>query len=361
MARLDHAELEAAATAILEGFGAPATVAADVAASLVGADLRGHESHGVVRLATAYGSMVEDDALDPRATATVADREGATATVDGRQAFGQHTGRLAVDVGAEKATAHGVAAVGVRNGAHLGRIGEWAERAADRGLAFVAFVNSGLSTPTVTVPGSSDRLLSTNPIAVGLPTFDARPFPLVLDMATSQVAHGKVTRRHVDGDPVPAAWTVTPEGEAVTDAAAFESGTGALLPLGGLTAGYKGFGLATMAELLAGVVGGGQVFGEADPGWVNNGAAFLFVDPLAFSTRERIETVIETFDAYLAEATMADAVPQPPAMHADRPLLPGEPEHRTATRRRAEGIPVSDRTLAALDEVAATHGVDFGH
>ncbi|MFC7172324.1 Ldh family oxidoreductase [Haloplanus litoreus] len=225
MARFDAAELRAGAASILDGLGTPPAVAEEVAASLVRADLRGHESHGVVA-ATAYGSMVDAGAIDPAATATVASRDGATVTVDGRRAFGQHTGRVAVDAGATAAAAHGVAVVGVRNGTHLGRIGEWAERAADRGLAFVAFVNSGVSTPTVTVPGSADRTLSTNPIAVGLPTFDARPFPVVLDMATSQVAHGKVTRRHVDGTTMPEEWTTTADGEGVTDATAFEEEQG---------------------------------------------------------------------------------------------------------------------------------------
>jgi uncharacterized oxidoreductase len=203
--------------------GAPPAVAEQVAASLVRADLRGHESHGVVRLATAYGSMVEAEAVDPAATATVDTRDGATVAVDGRRAFGQHTGRVAV--------------------------------------------NSGVSTPTVTVPGSADRRLSTNPIAVGLPAFDARPFPVVLDVATSQVAHGKVTRRHVDGETMPADWTVTDDGEGVPGATAFEEGVGA--------------------------------------------------------------------------------------------LLSGEPEHRTATDRRADGVPVGDRTVAALADVAADLGVQF--
>ncbi|MFC7172325.1 Ldh family oxidoreductase [Haloplanus litoreus] len=135
-------------------------------------------------------------------------------------------------------------------------------------------------------------------------------------------------------------------------------GAGSLLPLGGLTAGYKGFGLATVAELLAGVVGGSAVFGTEDPGHVNNGAVFVFVDPLAFATRDRIERLIDAFDAHVGTAEMYDAVPRPPTAGADRPLLPGEPEHRTATERRTDGIPMSDRTMAALADVADDLGVD---
>jgi len=356
MPRVDHERLRAAARTLLEGLGTPADAADRVAESLVGADLCGHGSHGTIRLPTMYAEMVADGLIDPGATPAVTTDAGPTARVDGNRAFGQMTGRVAVETGAERAAEHGVAAVGVRNGTHLGRIGEWAARAAEAGLAFVAFVNTGCATRTVTVPGSAERVLSTNPVAVGVPTFGALPFPVVVDVATSQVAHGKVTKRAVDGDPVPAAWTVDADGKPVTDAEAFEEGAGALLPLGGRATGHKGFGLAVAAELLAGVVGGGEVFGEGDPGAVNNAACFLLVDPLAFTDRGTAADRGGALAEYLRAVDPAEAVETPAAVDGAL-VLPGEAELRTARRRRAEGVPVSEARLDALRGLAADLGV----
>ncbi|GAB3419085.1 Ldh family oxidoreductase [Haloparvum alkalitolerans] len=357
MPRIAPARLEAGATVLLEALGTPDPAAAKVAASLVDADLCGHASHGVVRLATMYAPMVDEGTLDPAASPTVDDADPGALRVDGNRGFGQLTGRAAVDAAVEVAAERGVAAVGVKNGAHMGRIGEWAERAAAEGFALLAFVNTGLAGRTVTVPGSAERLFSTNPIAVGIPTFGATPHPVVLDIATSQVAHGKVTKRSVEGDPLPPAWTVTAEGGHVADADAFEDGAGALLPLGGRSAGHKGFGLSVVAELLAGVVGGGEVFGEGTPGSVNNAAAFVLIDPARFTSRERVREAVTTLDDYLADATLSAAIERPDAMDGDRPLLPGAPEHRTRSDREREGVPVGDRTLDALAALAADLGV----
>lgn len=357
MTRVDHATLEASATVLLEALGTPEPEAADVAASLVDADLRGHGSHGTIRLPTMYASMVESGALRPTATPELTSTDPAGLRVDGNGGFGQLTGRAAVDAAIDVAADQGTVTVGVKNGAHIGRIGEWAERAADAGLVFVGFVNTGAATRTVTIPGSAERLLSTNPIAVGIPTFDARPFPVVLDVATSQVAHGKITKRSVENKPLPPSWTVTADGESVTDATAFEEGAGALLPLGGRATGHKGFGFAVVAELLGGIVGGGEVFGEGEPGGVNNAAAFTLIDPLRFATRDRVREVVTVFGDYLNEATVSDAVPRPDSMRGDEPLLPGEPEYLTAKERETEGIPVDDRTLDAFRTLAADLGV----
>lgn len=358
MPRIDPAKLEAAAARLLEALGTPEPAAATVAASLVDADLRGHGSHGVVRLATTYASMVEDGDLDPSATPAVVSEDPVGFRIDGHGGFGQVTARHAIDRGVELAADRGVAVIGLRNGSHIGRVGEWAERAAAADLVCLGFVNTGLASRTVTIPGSADRMLSTNPIVVGLPTFGAVPFPVVLDVATSQVAHGKVTKRSVEGRPLPASWTMTETGTGETDAKAFEDGSGALLPLGGRTSGHKGYGFAVVSELLAAVFGGGEVFGEGEPGAVNNAAMFTLVDPLRFTTRERARESIAAFDAYLDQATRSESIPRPDSMWGEEPLLPGEPEYLTAREREREGIPMDDRTLSALQSLAVELGVE---
>jgi uncharacterized oxidoreductase len=355
--RVPVEELEPFARDVVRAYGASEEAAEQVAESLVEADLRGHRSHGTIRLPMLYRRMLDAGAIDPAATPEVR-VTGATATVDGNSAFGQVVGRHAVDAATERAAEHGVAAVGVRNAAHLGRVGEWAERAAEAGYAFAAWVNTGGLAPLVAPPGSATRRLATNPVAFGTPSFGALEFPVVLDMATSQVAHGKVTKRAVENEPLPEGWAVDATGEFVTDAGRFEDGEGALLPLGGVTSGYKGFGLAMIAELFAGLLGDAFVAGQDPEGIVNNAAAFVAVDPERFSSaeanRERIESLVE----YIEAAEYPDAVPAGDAARGDRALVPGEAEYRTRTERAAEGVPLAPETVALFVELAEELGVE---
>jgi len=357
--RVPAEELEPFARRLTAALGVPEEVAGQVAASLVAADLRGHRSHGTIRLARFYPDMIDQSGIDPSGIPEVAREAGATATVDGNRAFGHAVGRFAVDVAAERAEEAGVAAVGVRNAAHLGRIGEWAERAAERGLVFAAFVNTGSLAELVAAPGSATRRLGTNPIAFGVPSFGAVEFPLVLDIATSQVAHGKVTKRHVEEEAIPPEWVTDPQGATVTDPAVMEEGEGAMLPLGGTTAGYKGFGLATIAELLAGVLGDAPVAGGTGAGHrVNNAAAFFAADPDRFSdpaeNRERVETLAD----HIRDSEFAEEVSPGDAAYGDTALLPGEAEHLTRRERAAAGIPIARETLDLLAALADEVGVE---
>ena len=356
MHRVDADELRSFATDLVSAMGAPPDAAERVAESLVDADLVGHGSHGVVRLPTLYREMIESEQIDPDARPEVAREEGATASVEGNRAFGQVVGRTAVDRGIELAAESGVAAVGVRNANHIGRVGEWAERATDHGMLFAAFANLGGGSALVAPPGSATRRLGTNPVAFALPSFGAFEYPIVLDMATSQVAHGKIAKNNVDGKPLPEGWAVSESGDPLTDAAAFENEEGALLPLGGLTAGYKGFGLSVIAELFAGIVADSAVFGQSEPDYVNNAAAFVLLDPERFTTREAARDRVEALTGYLREADFREEIPTGSAMDDDA-LLPGEAEYRTRRERDAEGIPMEEGTLRALADYAADLGV----
>jgi uncharacterized oxidoreductase len=355
--RVPAEELEPFARDIVRAYGASEEAAGQVAESLVEADLRGHRSHGTIRLPMLYRRMLDAGEIDATAEPAV-EGAGATASVDGNHAFGQVVGRHAVDAATERASEHGVAAVGVRNGAHLGRIGEWAERAAGRGFVFAAWVNTGGLSPLVAPPGSATRRLATNPIAFGTPSFGALEFPVVLDVATSQVAHGKVTKRSVENEPLPEGWVVDENGEYVTDSHEYEEGRGALLPLGGLTSGYKGFGLAMIAELFAGMLGDAFVSGQDPDGIVNNAAAFLTVDPGRFSSVEANRARIEALVDYIGAAEYPEAVPAGDAARGDRALVPGEAEHRTRAERAAEGIPLAPETVALFVDLAEELGVE---
>ncbi len=347
MATVDADALERFTRRTIETYGADTETAETVARSLVLADLVGHTSHGTVRL-DYYAGLADEGAFDPAATPTV-ETAGPFAQVVGGAAFGQITARHAVESLVEITRERGVGLVGVRDSGHLGRIGEWAERVTDEGFLFASWVNLQGGSQRTAPPGTADRRLGTNPLTFGVPSFDALPFDLVYDGATSQVAHGKIIERDGSGERLPEAWTVTESGDPVERAADFEDGAGALLPLGGREAGYKGFHLATMAELFAAVVGDGPVSTEERQDWVGNGAAFLAIDPSIFTTREEVAVRVEALAEHLRSAEPID--------DGDEVLLPGEPEHRTARRRRAEGIPVEDAVVERLRSLALERGI----
>ncbi len=327
--------------------GAPEGTAQAVADSLVDADLAGHGSHGVVRL-DYYAGIVADGAVNPEAEPTHRPA-GPFDQLVGGAAFGQLTGERAVSLLVEGARAEGVAIVGIRDSGHLGRIGEWAERVAGEGLLFASWVNLQGGSQRVAPAGSADRRLGTNPLTFAVPTFGALPFDLVFDAATSQVAHGKIIERDGSGEELPETWTTTASGDPVSRAANFEDGTGALLPLGGRETGYKGFGLSTMAELFAGIVGDGPVASKERQEWTGNGGAFLAIDPAHFTTAEAVADRVEGLAAHLRSAE---------PIGDEEVLLPGEPEHRTANRRREEGIPIEPTVADSLRELAAEQGIE---
>lgn len=334
--------LEQFARRAIEAYGADAETAETVARSLVSADLVGHTSHGSVRVPY-YADLAAEGSLDPTATPTV-ESAGPFTQIVGGAAFGQVTGRRAVESLVQTATERGVGVVGVRDSGHLGRIGEWAERVTDEGLLFASWVNLQGGSQRIAPHGTADRRLGTNPMTFGVPVFGALPFNLVYDGATSQVAHGKIIERDGSGERLPEAWTVTESGDPVEHAAEFESYEGAMLPLGGRESGYKGFNLATMTELFAAIIGDGPVSTEENQDWIGNGAAFVAIDPTIFTTREEIRTRVEALAQHLRSAEPIDD---------DEVLLPGEVEYRTAQRREEEGIPVEDAVADRLRTLAA--------
>jgi uncharacterized oxidoreductase len=347
MPRVSRQELDQFTVQSLEQLGVPSSAASSVSESLVEADLRGHHSHGALRIPI-YAQMIDDGAIRPEAEPTREQTGETTIHLDGHSAFGQVVGRNAIEAALPIANSKGTAVVGIRNAAHLGRIGEWAERAATEGLLFAAFVNHQGGGKTVAPAGSAERRLGTNPMAFGIPTFGAVSFPIVHDMATSQVAHGKIRERAHGGEPVPESWTTYDDGDPVTDPEAFEDGEGALLPLGGRESGYKGFGLSLVSEFFASIVGDALTAAEADPKWTSNAGCFVCIDPQQFTTPERIEQQVESFVEYLENTEFSDAVPLGAGARSDKLNLPGEIEHRTRAEYLEDGIPLPHGVISSL-------------
>jgi len=324
-------------------FGTPQEPSSRIADSLIMADACGRHTHGVAILPL-YAQMIAAGVIDPLATPTAEHITDSLISVDGCRSFGQLTARLSVESGVSAVSTNGVVVIGIRNGTHLGRLGEWAEQATASGLVFMAFVNTSGGAKNVAAFGGCRRKLSTNPVAFGIPAFNALPFNIIADFATSQVS-GSVIREHYRADTeLHPEWTTTESGAPLRQAKAFMDGAGALLPLGGRVAGHKGFGLAVIAELLSGLVGG-MVVGQNDPEWFSNNAMFILIDPCRFLGVAEIESRIAAVAKHLHEN--------------EQVRLPGEGSYRKSMEARKNGIGFQDYVIQDLVKLAADLAVEI--
>ncbi len=330
--------------------------AARIARYLVSANLAGHDSHGVIRTPRYVRELQGGLVMAGRGIDIVRDSP-THAVVDGGWGFGQTIGPLAVDLGIAKARAAGMAVIALRRSGHIGRIGDWAERAAEAGLVSIHFVN--VAGGELVAPfGGVDRRFSTNPICVGIPQADGAP-PLLLDMATSTVAEGKVLVASRGGKPVPEDALVRPDGSFTSDPSALYgplapggpreaiNGEGALTAMGA----HKGSGIAFMCEMLAGVLTGGDTSGPMpDPSVrrISNGMLSIYLDPAHFGAADFAARTREYADYVKASR---------PVTPGGEVLVPGEPEARTRAHRLAHGVPLQVETWERLVAVAGELGV----
>jgi LDH2 family malate/lactate/ureidoglycolate dehydrogenase len=330
------AELQALVERILRAAGADDEAAALVAASLVASDLRGVESHGVIRVAE-YVRAIGSGRIVPTARARIVRESGAVVALDGERAFGQVAARQLAELATERARRHGVALATLAGVNHVGRLGEWVEIPAAAGCVALAWCNCGEAGGNVVPFGGRAPRLGTNPIAYAVPAGFGRT--VVADFSTSVVAEGKVRLFLHAGRPVPDGWIVDGSGQATNDPAELYRG-GAILPMGG----HKGFALALLVEILGGILAGAGCVSLGDsPG---NGVVLLAIDPASADFAERV-------------ATLLDAVRSSPPDAEDGPgvLIPGEPEAASAERREREGVPLSPAARSVLVEAAGLVGV----
>jgi uncharacterized oxidoreductase len=322
-----------------------------VSASLVDANLTGHDSHGVIRVPR-YVDGVRAGVVIPNQSIERIIDTPVIGVLDGRFGFGQTIAPIAVDIGVEKAKVTGLSAISLRNSGHVGRVGEWAERAAAAGMISIHFVNAAGSI-LVAPFGGLDRRLSTAPFCAGIPREGAAP--IVLDFATSLVAEGKVHVASRGGKPLPADALIGPDGALSGDPALlygpltaddsrdYARGAGAMRAFGE----HKGSGLALICELLGGSLTGN---GATAPGRkFSNGMFSLYVDPTRIDPSN-------VFDAdmtrYLDWFQRAKAVPGRAVM------TPGEPERAERERRLATGVPLPAEAWASIVAAARSVGVN---
>ena len=338
-------------------FGVPhddAHIAADVLAT---ADLRGVDSHGVARL-HAYFDMLELGRINPKANVRVIREFPGTATVDGDNGLGLVVGPKANRVAMEKALAVGSGWVSVRNTNHFGVAGYYPLQALEHDLIGWAMTNS---TKVVAPLWGAERMLGTNPIAVAFPGLEEPP--IVIDMATSAVAYGKIEIALRAGKPIPEGWAIDSNGQAATRPQQMIDG-GALIPLGGTReqGGHKGFCLAALVDIMSSVLSGAN-WGPFAPPFalqqeipsrsVGKGLGHLFgalridgfIDPDEF--KRQIDEWVRTFRA------------TKPAPGTQGVVIPGDPERLAEAERRVSGVPLSPAVVTDLRDISARTGVPF--
>ena len=332
--------------------GTPQEDAAAVAEHLVDANLKGHDSHGVIRVA-GYLAGVEAGRIKPGAKPQVITDGPTTALVDGGWNFGQVVGRFTMALAIEKAREHGTGIAVARNSAHVGRVGAYGEQAVEAGMIGIACVNNPGIGGIVAPFGGARARLSTNPIVIAGPTADPDA-PFVLDMATSVAAEGKVRVARNKGAALPEDWLLDREGQPSTDPAdlyAVEQGgpRGALLPLGG-SEGHKGFGLSMAVELLSGALSGAGSTRPGTEGQGGNGMFAMAIDPERFAGRKTAANILSGLIEWVKEPPYREGV--------DGVLIAGEPERMRKRERLAGGIELDDESWQQLIDAGSSVGVE---
>ena len=335
--------LRAVTHLIASRMGSEDSEATEVADHLVRANLSGHDSHGVGMLPT-YVRLLHEGLLVPNQTpATVLD-SGALLVIDARRGYGQRMAADAVRRAVARAKEIGACVLALRNSAHIGRIGTYGELAARAGCAFTAFVNvadhAGPQAPWACAEGR----LGTNPFCAAVPGEDGPA--LLLDMATTTIAAGKARVAYNKGVAVPEGCLLDAEGNPTTDPAGFiRDKSGAMLSFGR----HKGSGLAVMCEIMAGAVAGGQRADEANRGGVLNSMLATVIDLSRLAEPGAVAAGVEATKAHIRSSRVAPGF--------DEILLPGEPERRSAERRKAAGIEVDANTWRDIRAAAESLGI----
>lgn len=350
------AAMEALGRAIFTRAGCSAEEADRIARRLTGANLRGHDSHGVIRIPR-YVEWAETGRQVPNQTISMILDQPSFAIIDGNYGFGQSIGEQTVDVGIAKAKQHGVAVTALRNSGHLGRIGDWAERVAAHDIVSIHMVN--VRGSLIVAPfGAISRRMGTSPFCAGIPVAGGEP--IVLDFATSLVAEGKALVAYKGGKALPPGSLVNADGSLTNDPEPLygevppggypdpNNGPGALRAFGD----HKGSGLNFLMEMMAGALGGSGTagaLGEPNRRRFCNGMFSFYVDVAAFDTGNAFADEVKSYVEFVKSAT--------PTEPGGKVLVPGEKERATLTERTAGGLPLAEEAWSDILDTARRLGI----
>jgi LDH2 family malate/lactate/ureidoglycolate dehydrogenase len=334
---------EAFTRQIMLAHGLPEQDAAIVAHCLVGADLRGVDTHGIARLPgyldrVRRGLINAKPSLKPERVTPVA------ATLDGQNAFGFVVGMRAINEAMAMAREFGIGVVSARRSTHFGMAASYALPAIEAGFMVMVFSNA---SPAMPPWGGKDGLLGTNPFCVGAPGGKLPPF--LLDMSPAVAARGKIRRAERRGETIPIGYALDKDGRDTTDPKAALGGV--VLPIGT----YKGSGISMMMDIFGGVISGAAFAGQVGDQYKafdrpqDVGHFFLAMKPNLFISEEEYRARMDT---------LVERVRGVPKAHGiDEILIPGEPETRLEAQQRKTGIAYSPHDLAPLHTEAAKAGV----
>lgn len=338
--RVSVAQLSRYITTAMQALGLPDADAATVGRLMAQADLQGSDGHGVIRLPQ-YSRRILAGGVNVKPNIRVVQERAAMALIDGDNGMGHLVMQQATELAIQKARTCGIAWVGSRFSNHAGPASLYARMplAHDMLGLYFAVGNANHLPPW----GGLDMLLSTNPIAVAIPT--AEEAPIVLDMATTVAAYGKVKAKAQRGEMMPEGWMIDRQGQPLLDPKRSEEGF--LMPIGG----YKGYGLSLVVGLLAGTLNGAAMgrsvidFNHDDHSVTNTGQAIAVIDPSAFGDVGEFKARV---DQLVRELRGSERMPG-----VDRIWLPGEQSEAKRTTYERDGIPIAPALLTQLNTVSA--------
>lgn len=326
-----------------ETCGATSEAAQITAQHLIGADLRGVDTHGVVRLPL-YVSRLRKGLMDARAVPEIVRESATTGVMNAHNALGQWAAHRAMKLAIDKAREHDLGAVTVRHSNHYGAAAEYSLLAAEAGMIGITTTNTA---PLMPPKGGAARRVGNNPLSIGVPS--QREAPLTLDIAFSVVAAWNLMMAHQRGEKVPLGWALDSQGRPTDDPYEGFVGGGTLLPI----ADHKGFGLAMMMDVLSGVLSGGhfanQTRGLKQDEPVEVCHFMLAINVEAFLPLSEFQDRIDELVGLMKSTPRAEGI--------EEIMVPGEPEHRKFLTRRESGITVEAHVWAELAEMAAELGM----
>jgi LDH2 family malate/lactate/ureidoglycolate dehydrogenase len=338
--RAKRLQLEEFTASVMRALGLPLEDAATVAALMVDADMQGSDGHGVIRLVP-YAKRILAGGINLNPDIKVIQERTAMALVDGDNGMGHLVMKKATELAIHKARTAGIAWVGSRLSNHAGPASLYARMALQHDMIGLYFAvgNANHLPPW----GGLDMLLSTNPIAAAIPTLNEAP--VVLDMATTVAAYGKVKAKAQRGEMMPEGWMIDRQGKPLLDPTKSEEGF--LLPIGG----YKGYGLSLIVGILAGTLNGAAMgsqvidFNKDFSTTTNTGQAIAIMDPSAFG---EITEFKQNIDILVRELRSSERMPG-----VDRIWLPGEQSHEKRLSNEAQGILLAPSLMKQLNDLAA--------
>lgn len=338
--RAKRLQLEEFTASVMRALGLPIEDAATVAALMVDAEMQGSDGHGVIRLVP-YAKRILAGGINLNPDIKVIQERTAMALLDGDNGMGHLVMKKATELAIHKARTAGIAWVGSRLSNHAGPASLYARMALQHDMIGLYFAvgNANHLPPW----GGLDMLLSTNPIAAAIPTLNEAP--VVLDMATTVAAYGKVKAKAQRGEMMPEGWMIDRQGKPLLDPTKSEEGF--LLPIGG----YKGYGLSLIVGILAGTLNGAAMgsqvidFNKDFSTTTNTGQAIAIMDPSAFGD---ITEFKQNVDTLVRELRSSERMPG-----VDRIWLPGEQSHEKRLSNEAQGILLAPSLMKQLNDLAA--------